>query len=1176
MQTRGRPCHRLFICLKSETISLSRPEKPGFFTGRYVDNRSPLSKWVLFLEITMGRKNFLGFHLTNGTPTLIGYAWKLRNAGKVLELMDPLLKGSCSQNEFLRYVHIGLFFLYIPTESQAATPALFLLILNIKTYDFMINHQNMKNMTTLVLIFSIFTLPSFLTSTEAVFLLSVCPNTTTFTPNSTFQSNLNRLLFNLSSNANRSSTGFYNVTVQTTNNAVYGLFLCRGDVVGTDVCKICVANATALARQRCPVEKQVVIWYDDCMLRYSNESFFSTVTDSPSFYMQNTVNATDPIQFNQVVAASVNQAASEAVGDADKFGTNRANVNGLISVYSLAQCTQDLSAADCNRCLQGTIDELPNYCYGRIGGRFVYPSCNVRYEVYPFYAQNATGIWCCAVAADFTHFSIFFVYFAGKSKTPTSTIVAIAVPISVSVLLFVVGYCCITRRAKYKYNEAAADEPSGENDITTVESLQFDFATIQAATSNFSDDHKLGEGGFGQVYKNSAQSISKSSPSVYEGSITETENQATTPALLLLILNTKTYDFKINHKKIKNMTTLLLIISVFTQLSFSISSEADYMAHFCPNTTTFTPNSTFQSNLNRLPSTLSSNANRSTGFYNATIQTANNAAIDNFNQANIIVGGFGLVYRATLANGTKLAVKKLSRDLGLVKREFKTEVEALSIAQHENLVSMPTYLFLSRTSEAAPANGYSICDNTTTFTQNSTYHSNLNLLLSSLTSNATIDAGYYYTTTSSQDSNSAVYGAFLCRGDLTSGTCQDCVTTAAREAVQKYCPFRKVTLLWYDECMLRYGNVSFFRKMNESPSAYFQNPNNATEPNRFNQLVAETVTGLVPVAANAQTGAKKLAMKQENFDGVEQLYSLVQCTPDLSSTDCDQCLRGAIELIPECCDGRKGGRVLFPSCNIRYESFPFYNLDTSTPPTTPPPLPPPPQLPGSVPRSQGNDEQISSWIIVAIVVSIAILLSLVGCIFFRRRAMKKYNVIQEQNVGKEINAVESLQFSFGTIEAATNKFSVHNKLGKGGFEYAMHGQFSVKSDVYSLGVLILEIVIGKKNTNFYNSDNGEDLLSHAWRHWRGGMPLELLDVNLRDSYSRSEEDPDKRPKMQKIVLMLSSYSLSMPSPERPAFFMPSRTDPNMPSMTCSSSDQPASNSLSLSVNEASITELYPR
>lgn len=261
---------------------------------------------------------------------------------------------------------------------------------------------------------------------------------------------------------------------------------------------------------------------------------------------------------------------------------------------------------------------------------------------------------------------------------------------------------------------------------------------------------------------------------------------------------------------------------------------------------------------------------------------------------------------------------------------------------------------LSRTSEAAPNYRYNVCYNTTTFAPNSTYQSNLNLLLSSLTSNATIDTGYYYTTTGSQDSNSAVYGAFLCRGDLTSSMCQDCVTTAAREAVQKYCPLRKVTLLWYDECMLRYANVSFFRKMDESPAAYLWNPWNTTEPNRFKQLVAETVTGLVPVAANAHSGAKKFATKEENFDGFQQLYSLAQCTPDLSSTDCDQCLRGAIELFPECCDGKKGGRVLFPSCNIRYESLPFYTLVTATPPPTPLPLPPPPQLQGLVPRSQGK------------------------------------------------------------------------------------------------------------------------------------------------------------------------------------------------------------------------------
>ncbi|KAB2060199.1 hypothetical protein ES319_A10G000800v1 [Gossypium barbadense] len=67
-------------------------------------------------------------------------------------------------------------------------------------------------------------------------------------------------------------------------------------------------------------------------------------------------------------------------------------------------------------------------------------------------------------------------------------------------------------------------------------------------------------------------------------------------------------------------------------------------------------------------------------------------ATDNFNQENIIgCGGFGLVYKAILADGTKLAVKKLSGDFGLMEREFKAEVEVLSTAQHENLVSLQGY-----------------------------------------------------------------------------------------------------------------------------------------------------------------------------------------------------------------------------------------------------------------------------------------------------------------------------------------------------------------------------------------------------------------------------------------------------------------------------------------------------
>ncbi|CAI8607788.1 unnamed protein product [Vicia faba] len=67
-------------------------------------------------------------------------------------------------------------------------------------------------------------------------------------------------------------------------------------------------------------------------------------------------------------------------------------------------------------------------------------------------------------------------------------------------------------------------------------------------------------------------------------------------------------------------------------------------------------------------------------------------ATENFSQANIVgCGGFGLVYKASFQNGTQLAIKKLSGDLGLMEREFKAEVEALSNAQHENLVALQGY-----------------------------------------------------------------------------------------------------------------------------------------------------------------------------------------------------------------------------------------------------------------------------------------------------------------------------------------------------------------------------------------------------------------------------------------------------------------------------------------------------
>ncbi|KAI9198809.1 hypothetical protein LWI28_022438 [Acer negundo] len=74
-------------------------------------------------------------------------------------------------------------------------------------------------------------------------------------------------------------------------------------------------------------------------------------------------------------------------------------------------------------------------------------------------------------------------------------------------------------------------------------------------------------------------------------------------------------------------------------------------------------------------------------------------------------------------------------------------------------------------------------------------------------------------------------------------------------------------------------------------------------------------------------------------------------------------------------------------------------------------------------------------------------------------------------------------------------------------EYAMDGLFSVKSDVFSFGVLVLEIVSGKKNRGFYHSNSELNLLGHVWRLWREGKGLEITDSSVGDSETATMPHP---------------------------------------------------------------------
>ncbi|KAK7357545.1 hypothetical protein VNO80_16834 [Phaseolus coccineus] len=295
---------------------------------------------------------------------------------------------------------------------------------------------------------------------QTSFLRNFCMNDKgNYTANSTYHNNLNTLLSNLSSNTDI-DYGFYNFSYGQDSNTVNAIGLCRGDVK-PDACRRCLNDSKVLLTQLCPNQKEAIGWYDQCMLRYSNRSLFNTMETSPNFYLWNPGNATDIDQFNQVLRNLLDSLIGQATLGNSQRKFAAAHVSGSVfqTIYGLVQCTPDLSEQDCSACLTGAISEIPQCCDGKKGGRILRPSCNFRYEVYSFY--DPTNV---------------------KIPPASAPKVSVLPPLSTDTLSTEV--------------EAEKDE-----EIRSSETLQLDFSTIMTATNNFSDANRLGQGGFGPVYK---------------------------------------------------------------------------------------------------------------------------------------------------------------------------------------------------------------------------------------------------------------------------------------------------------------------------------------------------------------------------------------------------------------------------------------------------------------------------------------------------------------------------------------------------------------------------------------------------------------------------------------------------------------------------------------------------
>ncbi|XP_026448260.1 putative receptor-like protein kinase At4g00960 [Papaver somniferum] len=322
-----------------------------------------------------------------------------------------------------------------------------------------------------------------------------------YTNPSQFQVNLNKVLSSLSSNITTTNRKFFYSSIGENMDKVYGILLCRGDITRQETCKSCVEIAISELAVRCPNTKEYVTWYTHCMLRYSDKNIFYVMETEPELTFNSESNLTNQMEFKDIVIQLMQGLVRNATTNANHDGTLFfATGSSTDTVYGLVQCTTDISTTDCSDCLMGAVSDIDLCHYGKRSGLVLRPSCNIRYDSYPFYeSKQATnsGSPPSSPPPPKPDMTTTTEDTRKDNKSPNNTVLIVA--ISIVIALVIISAVLVYLYLKKKKASITIDDDM--DDITRIESLRFDLDAIKAATGNFSNANKLGRGGFGFVYK---------------------------------------------------------------------------------------------------------------------------------------------------------------------------------------------------------------------------------------------------------------------------------------------------------------------------------------------------------------------------------------------------------------------------------------------------------------------------------------------------------------------------------------------------------------------------------------------------------------------------------------------------------------------------------------------------